>query len=142
MTPNLIFSFGNQLAIIGWLALILCGRIRFVSTVLCKFIIPGLIAAVYAVIIATQWAGHQGGFNSVAAVQRLFGNPWLLTPGWLHYLSSDLFVGAWQVRDAQRHEIAHWWVIPCLVMTFLFGPVGFLLYLGVKIWRSRKPAAI
>jgi len=26
------------------------------------------------------------------------------SPGWVHYLAFDLFIGSWQVRDAQKHK--------------------------------------
>jgi hypothetical protein len=36
------------------------------------------------------------------------------------------------VRDARARGIRHWLVVPCLALTFMFGPVGWLLYLGVR----------
>ncbi len=138
MTPDFVFKLGSELAIAGWLVLILAGNVRFVPTILCKFVIPGLLAAAYAGILLTHWAGHQGGFDSVQSVQKIFLDRWLLTAGWLHYLAFDLFVGAWQVRDACRYNIPRWWTIPCLITTFLFGPAGFLLYLLLKAFRSRR----
>jgi hypothetical protein len=44
-----------------------------------------------------------------------------------------LFIGAWEVRDAQRLEIPRLAVIPCLALTFLIGPVGLLLYLLIRV---------
>jgi hypothetical protein len=62
------------------------------------------------------------------AVAQLFYNPWFLLAGWIHYLAFDLFVGCWQVRHAQQQGIPHWMVVPCLILTFLFGPMGWLMY--------------
>ena len=47
----------------------------------------------------------------------------------------DLFIGSWEVRDAQAHGISHWLVIPCLFFTFMFGPVGLLLYFILRTVR-------
>ena len=69
----------------------------------------------------------------------LFANPWLLLAGWIHYLAFDLFVGSWEVRDARERGIPHLLVVPCLVMTFLFGPAGWLLYALVRARRSSTP---
>jgi hypothetical protein len=140
MTPDLVFRIGNEVAITGWLALILGGRFRIVSSVLCKYILPGTISFVYGILVVTHWSGHQGGFDSVASVHRLFDNLWLLTAGWLHYLASDLFVGAWEVRAAQRSGISHWLVIPCLIITFLFGPIGFLVFLLLRAFLTSRNA--
>ena len=56
---------------------------------------------------------------------------------WSHYLVFDLFVGAWIARDAQRLEIAHWQTIPCMLGSFLFGPVGLLLYALLRLIKGK-----
>ena len=71
-------------------------------------------------------------------MQKLFADPWILLAGWIHYLVFDLFIGAWEVRDAARLGIPHLLVVPCLVLTFLFGPVGLLLYGIVRAVRTRR----
>jgi len=78
-----------------------------------------------------------GGFSTLAGVGTLFSNPWLLLAGWMHYLAFDLLVGSWELEDAAERGIPHWIVVPCLLLTFLFGPAGWLLY---RIVRSiRRP---
>ena len=57
--------------------------------------------------------------------------------GWIHYLIFDLFIGAWESRDAQRRGIPHWAVIPCLLVTLLAGPIGLLVYLGLRAALGR-----
>ena len=66
--------------------------------------------------------------ESLAALSLLFQNPTALLAGWIHYIAFDLFVGAWQVRDAKRLGINHWLVVPCLIATLMAGPIGLLLY--------------
>ena len=90
------------------------------------------VAVVYVLIIVMEWGNSSGGFSSLADVSALFSNPWLLLAGWTHYLSFDLFVGSWEVRDAIERGIPHLMVVPCLALTFLFGPAGWLLYLGLR----------
>jgi hypothetical protein len=51
----------------------------------------------------------------------------------LHYLAFDLLVGRWEVLDAQRLAISRWLMAPILVITFMFGPAGWLLYVH---WRE------
>ena len=102
MNADAVFRLCNLVALLSWVLLVCVGRRFGVATRVCKFVVPGLLAVVYLGLIATHWSGHQGGFGSVAQVQQLFADPWLLTAGWVHYLAFDLFVGAWQVRDAGR----------------------------------------
>jgi len=50
----------------------------------------------------------------------------------------DVFLGAWEVRDAQRLRVPHGYVIPCLFITFLAGPVGLLMYFAVRVMVVKR----
>jgi hypothetical protein len=132
MTPDRIFALVNLVALSSWVLLALLPRRRWVTDVVAGMAVPGLLAAVYVAIIASKWAGTSGGFSSLSAVGTLFSNPWLLLAGWTHYLAFDLFVGSWEVRDARDRGVPYLLVFPCLALTFLFGPAGWLLYLTMR----------
>ena len=132
MSAEQIFSFCGSVAAVGWLILILAPRRHWASTVIAGRVIPLLISSVYLILLAAHWTEKTGGFGSLAEVTLLFSNRWLLLAGWSHYLAFDLFIGSWEVRDAADKGISHWLVIPCLALTFLFGPVGLLSYFGVR----------
>ena len=74
-------------------------------------------------------------------MSALFGNRGILLAGWLHYLAFDLFVGAWEVREAGRVGLPHWLILPALALTFLFGPLGLLVFLVLRAARLRRPLA-
>jgi hypothetical protein len=132
MSPEQIFSIANFAALCCWLLLIVLPAKRWVSHVVAGMAVPAAFAALYVIIIAIHFAGSEGGFSSLPEVARLFANPWLLLAGWVHYLAFDLLIGSWEVRDAKERGVRHIFVVPCLILTFLFGPVGWLLYLGVR----------
>ena len=111
----------------GWALLVFAPRWRW-SQRMASAIIPLTLAIVYLVLIVLYFAKSPGGFGTLAQVTQLFQNPWLLLAGWIHYLAFDLFLGAWQVRQAQRLGISHFLVIPCLLCTFFVGPDGFLVF--------------
>lgn len=100
-------------------------------------VLPLLLAVIYLFLLLTHWGESSGGFGSLQDVAGLFANPWVLLAGWVHYLAFDLFVGTWEVRDAAEQGIPHWAVLPCLLLTFLFGPVGLLLYASIRTVRAR-----
>jgi flagellar biosynthesis protein FliQ len=136
MTPEKVFSLCNMLAPVGWLILIFAGK-NAKARLVAGVVIPLLLAAIYLVLITAHFGESTGSFSTLAGVAALFSDRWLLLAGWVHYLAFDLFTGAWQVRDAQLNAIPHLLVIPCLVLTFLFGPVGLLLYFGIRTARRR-----
>ena len=134
-TPDFLFSLANPLALLGWALLVLAPRWRFTKLLVLNGALPLLLAAAYAVLIATHYLGPhraEGGFGSLAGVAALFQDPWALLAGWVHYLCFDLLTGAWEARDARRRGVPHAALVPCLGLTFLFGPVGLLLYFGVR----------
>lgn len=79
-------------------------------------------------------SGHpvRGHFFSLKGVIQLFRSPQVVLAGWVHYLAFDLMVGLYVVHDAARHGIAHLWLLPVLFLTLMFGPLGLLVYLGLR----------
>src|SRR5688572_8780366 len=139
MSPDRIFPIANFVALCCWLLLIVLPGRTWVNHLVAGVAVPAAFAALYAVVIAVHFFGSPGGFSSLADVALLFSNPWLLLAGWIHYLAFDLLVGSWEARDARERGIHHLFVVPCLVLTFLFGPAGWLLYLGVRSTVRLKP---
>ncbi|MCM3879167.1 MAG: ABA4-like family protein [Vicinamibacterales bacterium] len=138
MTADQVFSIVNPLALVSWgLLVVLPGR-KWVTDVVTGLAVPALLAIVYTAIIAVNFFGSPGGFSSLPDVALLFSNQWLLLAGWTHYLVFDLLIGTWEVRDAQERGVPHLALVPCLILTFLFGPAGWLLYQAVRK-RGRVP---
>jgi Domain of unknown function (DUF4281) len=66
---------------------------------------------------------------------------WLLLAGWMHYLAFDLLVGAWIAAETERAGLSRLVLIPVLPLTFIFGPLGFLLFHLIRfIHRRGNPA--
>jgi hypothetical protein len=133
MTAEQLFSILNLIAVVSWLLMVFLPRLRWTATVL-PVVVPSLLSVIYVLLLAATLPRTEGGFSSLAAVRLLFDNPWALLAGWTHYLAFDLFIGGWEVRDAQSRGIPHLIVVPALVLTFLFGPAGLLLYLAIRRW--------
>ena len=137
MTLEQIFALASTLAAVGWLLLAILPK-RPIAVLVAGVFLPLLLALMYLYFIATHMNGAEGGFGSLADVAALFQKRELLLAGWIHYLSFDLFIGAWEVRDAQRHQIPHLVVIPCLIMTFMLGPIGLLFYFAIRAAKLRN----
>jgi hypothetical protein len=69
---------------------------------------------------------------------QLFDNPVMVTAGWIHYLAFDLLAGIFIKRNGIKHNISHWLFVPCLLLTFMFGPMGLLVYLLVRFIKTRQ----
>jgi hypothetical protein len=138
MTPDQVFATANAVAVLCWILLaVLPGR-RWITTAVTGTAIPVSFAVLYVAIVGAVFGGAEGSFTTLAGVQQLFANPWLLVAGWVHYLAFDLLIGTWEVRDARERHIAHLLVVPCLALTLMFGPAGWLLYRIVRRAHSRR----
>lgn len=143
MSLEQLFATANAIALIGWLALAASPfRARWSSRV--RFIagqaVPLLFALAYGALFLRAGMGD-GGYGSLAAVQRLMAVPDLLTAGWLHYLAFDLFVGAWIAERAGALGMPHLLIVPLLALTWLFGPLGWLGFVVLRaLLRLRGPA--
>ena len=138
MTPNQIFSIANSAALASWLLLVVLPGKRWVNRTLAGVVVPAAFGVVYATIMAVHFPQSDGGFSSLPDVAMLFSNPWLLLAGWIHYLAFDLLAGSWESRDARKRGISHLLVVPCLILTFLFGPVGWLVYMAIRRTRTTR----
>jgi prepilin signal peptidase PulO-like enzyme (type II secretory pathway) len=138
MKAEQIFSIANMIALLSWVVLAVAPRWVVTRKVILSGAIPLLLSAAYLILIVLFFGKAEGGFDSLANVMKLFTNEWATLAGWIHYLAFDLFVGTWEVKDSQERGISHWFVIPCLVLTFLFGPIGFLLYSILRFFRSKE----
>jgi Domain of unknown function (DUF4281) len=135
MSPDDLFHLSSPIALAGWAMLALSPLAPRTADLIAGLAAPTLLSIAYAALILAFWSGAPGGFDSLPNVMALFTSPEIALAGWLHYLAFDLFVGAWEVRTARREGIPHLLVLPCLVLTVLFGPAGLLLFLGLRAAR-------
>jgi Domain of unknown function (DUF4281) len=140
LDPDLVFRLANGLALLCWVALLSSPpsatwtpRVWLVS----GRVVPVALSVVYLVMFVMHWRG-EGGFGSPAEVRALFDVPGLLVAGWLHYLAFDLFVGVWIASHSAQIGLPHLAVMPLLLLTFMFGPVGLLAFVIIRSLRQGK----
>ena len=133
MTPEQLFSICNYIVLPGWALLLLAPWWRWTTRLISSIIIPVLLSIIYTYLIVTYMNTTDGTYESLEGVARIFENPNLLLAGWVHYLAFDLFVGVWEVQDSRRLGLLHWYIAPCLLFTFLLGPIGLLMYLTIRL---------
>jgi len=139
--PATAFKLAGLLAMAGWLALLIALFVKTARPIAwpaAQLAVPALLAIAYGLLLlAGADAFQEGGFGSIVEVRALFANDHALAAGWLHYLAFDLFVGAWISRDGAERGVPALLVLPCLPLTFLFGPLGLLLYFVLRLASGR-----
>jgi hypothetical protein len=129
MTAEQIFSVANFLSVLCWILLAVLPNRRWVTDVVTGKAAPALFAVAYIAIVIAVFPRVEGSFSTLAGVAQLFANPWLLLAGWLHYLAFDLLIGTWEARDSVERGVPRWLLVPCLFLTLMFGPMGWLIYM-------------
>ncbi|HWA32972.1 MAG TPA: ABA4-like family protein, partial [Cyclobacteriaceae bacterium] len=110
MSAEKIFSFCNMATPVGWLMMIVAPRWIVTRKLVLSGIYPLLLGLVYLTLIVVYFGDSEGDFGSLQGVAKLFENPFALTAGWIHYLAFDMFIGAWEINDSQKHGINHFLV--------------------------------
>jgi hypothetical protein len=141
MSPDELFRVANLVALSGWLVLLASPLIGAWSDRIAGYGVPLLLSVAYAGLILAFWSRADGGFGTLGDVMRLLAKPELALAGWVHYLAFDLFVGGWEVRTARAEAIPFVLVVPCLLLTFLFGPAGLLAFAALRAARRATPGS-
>jgi hypothetical protein len=137
LLPARAFTLSNLLVLPAWFLLIVAPRWKW-TRVVAAYVTPALLGIAWLLIATTRATPIGGGFGSLDQVAQMLRDPWFVVMGWQHALILDLFVGAWEARDAQRLGIPHGYVVPCRVFTFLAGPVGLIGYFVVRVAVVRR----
>lgn len=143
MTAEQLFSVANTTALMGWLllALAVLRKNDFLRDEIAGRWLPLAFAALYTLLILFFFASAEGGFDTLANVQKLFTAPWAALAGWVHYLAFDLFLGAWIARRIMEARLPRYLLIVLLPLTFLFGPIGYLAHEAALLLFRRVPAS-
>ncbi len=138
MTPELVFQFASTFVLIGWILLIFLPNWKYTQ----KAVLYGVVlilSLVYAALVLPTLANFNPDmFSTLGNVKLLFQDDGALTAGWVHYLAFDLFVGAYIVREAISMNMARWMYTICLPFTFMFGPIGLLLFYIFRFLSKQK----
>jgi len=139
MSPDSIFQICSTIAMAGWIVLLIISPFWSSFDKFLIGIIITLFAIVYAWLIFQVFSpGDFEKFGSLNGVMELFTDKTAVTAGWVHYLAFDLLTGIWIKKNAQKYNIHHLILVPCLLLTFMLGPIGLLLYLLVRSIKTKQ----
>jgi len=139
MTPTDIFSLANMTAMLMWILMIFLPKWKVTRFFIDYKIIPILLSVAYAIyIIQAIQIGGMMDFSSLKSVMALFTEENAVLAGWIHYLVFDLLVGMWILDQNKDLGIHHILIIPCLLGAFMFGPIGFLLFMIIRFFKNRQ----
>ena len=139
MTANAIFQISCAIAAIGWLVIILASPFWIAWDKFLVAIIITLLACIYSCLNLSNFHIHDlKMFGSLAGILTLYNNPFLLTAGWVHIMAFDLLVAVWIKKNSVQHSISHGLIILPLIFTCMLGPLGFVIYMLIRWFKTGK----
>ena len=77
-------------------------------------------------------------YLSISNLSSLFSNNTFLIMFWIHFVSINLFVGGWMVKDSQKFLINRVVMSIPLIITYLIGPLGIFIYWIIRIFYAKN----
>lgn len=142
MKPEQIFMLINCISGAAWFCIIVLSRFWKRSDFFVSGILVVMISLIYAW-LNFAYIGESGGpkgFLSYDGVATIFRNPYLIDAAWAHIIAFDILVGLWIKNNAVKNNIPYWMVVPVLLVTIMFAPLGYVIYLLLRLIRTKGAA--
>ena len=112
----------------------------FVTSIFPIFILAGgYIFILYKSFInGYDFIGNFSLYLGLNELSRLFEEHQYIMIFWIHFISINLFVGGWIVKDSQKFSINKVLLAIPLIMTYLIGPIGLFLYWIIRIFYAKR----
>ena len=143
-TIEILYFWVNLGVLPFWLILIFFPSSKinkfFVTSILPILLLSGAyIFALYKSYLNTyDFISNFELYLSISNLSNLFSNNLFLTLFWIHFVSINLFVGGWMVRDSQKLLINKILVAFPLIITDLIGPLGIFIYWLIRIFYAKS----
>ena len=112
----------------------------FVTSVFPFFILSGVyIFILYkSYLIGYDFDGNFTLYLGLSELSRLFEDHLYIMIFWTHFIAINLFIGGWIVKDSQKFSINKVLMALPLIVTYLIGPIGLLLYWIIRIFYAKR----
>tara|TARA_B100001564_G_C20494183_1_gene603139 strand:- start:21 stop:494 length:474 start_codon:yes stop_codon:yes gene_type:complete len=143
-TLEILYYWVNLGVLPFWLILIF-----FPSSNLSKYFVTSvfpifILAGAYIFLFYKSYLNSYDFINNfslylgIDQLSDLFANTSYLMMFWVHFISINLFTGGWIVKDSQRLSINKFLIAIPLIITYLIGPIGLLIYWLVRIFYAKN----
>ncbi len=143
-TIEILYYWVNLGVLPFWLLLVF-----FPKSHLCRYVATSIfpiliLSGVYVFMIYKSYLNSydfDGNFSlylGLDYISELFSNNTFLMMFWIHFISINLFVGGWIVKDSQKIFVNKFLVGFSLIITYLIGPIGLLIYWLIRIFHTKS----
>ena len=151
-TLETIYLVSNYAVIPLCVMLLVAPNSKFTNIVINTMALPAILACTYGYLLYQQF--YNGGifaeeaasialnnfslYLGIDQLSSLMVNKAFLLTFWIHFLTISIFVGTWIAKDALRNGIHKYVTALPLILTYFTGPLGFFLYLFIRLIIVQK----
>jgi hypothetical protein len=147
--PPVLYVVVTAIALIGWGALIFFPRRHWANFWFAGIAVPMALCLIYMYLILTFWflqpnppmppatRARLVELLTLGGLYEMFGNSGLLLAAFVNLTMMDLVAGAWMTRRAAQTKMPYIYLLPCLLLTYLFAGFGFVLWCVVASFGGR-----
>ena len=143
-TIEMLYYWINLGVLPFWLILVF-----FPRSYICRYLVTSIfpffiLSGAYIFILYKAYLGSysfNGNFNlyiGLSNITELFSDSTFLIMFWIHFISINLFVGGWIVKDSQKFSVNKLLLIAPLIITYLIGPIGLFIYWLIRIFYAKN----
>ena len=143
-TTEMIYLWVNIGVLPFWLLILF-----FPQSSLCKFLATSifpifLLSGSYVFVLYKAYLGSFDLDNNFSLylglgyILELFREEYYLLLFWIHFVSINLFVGGWILKDSQKLFINKILVSLPLIITYFIGPIGIFIYWIIRIFYAKR----
>ena len=143
-TIEMLYYWVNLGVLPFWLILIFFPQ-SYISRFFVTSIFPiFILSGVYIFVIYKSYLSSYdffGNFNlylGLGNLSELFTDNLYLMVFWIHFIAINLFTGGWIVKDAQKFAVNRILLTIPLIITYLVGPLGLLIYWLIRIFYAKS----
>ena len=123
--------------------------IFFPQSNICKYFVTSIfpilmLSGVYIFLLyksyysSYDFIGNFSLYLGIESILDLFSNKSFLVMFWIHFISINLFTGGWIVKDSQKFTINKILLIIPLILTYLIGPLGLIVYWLIRMFYAKN----
>ncbi len=112
----------------------------FVTSIFPFFILCGIYVFILykSYLIGYNFSENFNLYLGLNELSRLFEEHFYIVMFWTHFIAINLFVGGWIVKDSQKFSINKILLSVPLIITYLIGPIGLLIYWVIRIFYAKR----
>ena len=112
----------------------------FVTSIFPFLILSGVyIFILYkSYLIGYDFDGNFTLYLGLNELSRLFEDHLYIMIFWTHFIALNLFIGGWIVKDSQKFSVNKVLLAIPLILTYLIGPIGLLIYWIIRIFYAKR----